>query len=418
MSAKELEIEVTALGAQGDGLADSAVGRLYVPFTLPGDRARVRLGAKKGDGYAADLTTLINPSSDRVKPVCQHFGTCGGCALQHLSTDAYRRFKRDRVEWALKKRGLDVVDIADPVILPAGNRRRTRFTARMGGRGLVLGYSGRSSHKIVDVFECPVLTPELEGLLGPLRTMLPTVHGGGALQITVTQTNSGPDMVLEGGGKLDLRKRGVLAAFAEETDLARLSWDDGNGPEPIVQRRPPTVSFGAYTIPLPAAAFLQASLEAEDWMGAFALDHVEAGPVADLFSGLGSFAFRLADKMPVTAIETDADMVDAIRQGAASHQAQKVQPERRDLFREPLTVRELNYFAAVVIDPPRAGAKAQSEVLADSDVPLIVAFSCNPASFARDSRLLVDGGYRLEKVVPIDQFRWSAHVELAAVFRR
>ncbi len=419
MAIATLDVEITAIGGQGDGLAQTDAGLLYVPLTVPGDVARVIPEAKKGEGQAARLVDIIRSSADRREPACRHFGACGGCTLQHLSDGIYVEFKRGRIVEALARRGLQGVPVAAPILVPPGTRRRTRFSARTGNGGVILGYSQRASHRLEDVYQCPVLAPALEALLTALRTALePMLTDQGPMQISAVETDSGTDLVFEAKDEPGLDIRRELADFAESADLARLSWSADGFTETIVQRRVPVIRFGDHHVALPAGAFLQASKEAEEWMAQFAQDHINTGPTADLFAGLGTFSFRLADKASVTAFETDAGMVDALRQGARSNRLDKLRAERRDLFRDPVTPMELGGYEAVVIDPPRAGAKAQSKELAESTVPLIVAFSCNPNTFARDARILVDGGYQLDLVVPIDQFRWSAHVELAAVFRR
>lgn len=419
------QVTITGLGAKGDGLADGPEGRLYVPFAVMGDVVDVAVGARKGDGHAARITTIITPSSERIDPVCAHFGQCGGCAVQHVGNDLYSAFKRDLIVDALARRGIEGISVGDPLIVPTGARRRTRLSARRTGKGLVLGYVERSGRRLVDVRTCPVLDPSLTALMAPLSDMLrDRLSAGETAHVMLTATDTGSDMVLVMPHAPDLADREAVAAFAEAHNVARISWQEGNGldvlPEPIVVRREPMVRFGAFEVLLPPGAFLQAARQAEDVMSQWALEMLDGTTlVADLFAGCGTFSGVLAGQASVTAFEEDAGMVTALNH--AARRAQTVKPvtvERRDLFRDPLMPSELNRFDGVVIDPPRAGAVAQSEQLAESDVPVIVAFSCNPSTFARDARILMDGGYRLEQVMPIDQFLWSAHVELAAVFRR
>jgi 23S rRNA (uracil1939-C5)-methyltransferase len=416
-----VEVRIAALGAQGDGIASLDGDRLYVPFTVAGDLARVLPGEKRGEGRSAQLLELLEAGPGRAEPACAHFGICGGCALQHLDPSLYTAFKRDQVVRALVQHGLDGVDVADPLTVPPGARRRTRLTARRSGGRILLGYLERGSHRMVGVTECPVVLPAIAGLLPALRVLLGELLGAkDTLHLTVTATDTGIDLMIAGERSPGLKALQAMANFAEAQDLARMTWESKQGPEPVAVRRSPAVRFGKVSVPLPPGAFLQAAAESEGWMAAMACEAAGgARQVADLFAGCGTFTGVLAERAAVWAYEASAEMVDACRRGL--NHASGLHPvtlSRRDLFREPLTVKELARFDAVVIDPPRAGARAQTETLAASVVPVVAAFSCNPATFARDARTMVDGGYRLEKVTPIDQFRWSAHVELAAVFRK
>jgi 23S rRNA (uracil1939-C5)-methyltransferase len=414
---RPIDVRVGALGAQGDGIA----GPLYVPFTVPGDLARVLPGAPRGEGRTATLIEVIEPGPHRTSPVCRHFGVCGGCALQHLDAVLYAGFKHDQVARALAHHGLGEVPVAAPMIVPRGARRRIRLTARRAGSRVLLGYLERGSHRLVDVAECPVAAPPIVGLLPPLRALVGELLGArDTLHATATATLTGVDLLLAGDRRPGLHQLQRLAAFAEAQDLARVSWETREGVEPVAVRRSAVVRFGGVEVALPPGAFLQAAVEAEAWMIDIARRATAGvGRIVDLFSGCGTFAAALAGQARVAAFEADAALVEAARAGL--NRATGLRPvtvARRDLFREPLTPRELAPFGAAVIDPPRAGARAQSEMLAASAVPVLVAFSCNPATFARDARILVDGGYVLEQVTPIDQFLWSSHVELAAVFGR
>ncbi len=416
-----IDVRITALGAQGDGIAEAGGDRLYVPFSVPGDLARVLPGEKQGEGISAELLEIVEAGPARVDPACIHFGICGGCALQHLDDASYAAFKRDQVVRALSHHGLGDVEVAAPLIVPARARRRTRLTARRSGDRVLLGYLERGSHRMVGVTECPVILPRLEALLPPLRALLADLLGvKDTLHLTLTATDTGVDLLIAGERRPNMRGLQSLAIFAEAQDLARITWDSKEGPEAVAVRRPPTVQLGRAGVPLPPGAFLQATVDSETWMMEMARDAVAgARHVADLFAGCGTFTAVLAEKSAVSAFESSAEMVEACRRGL--NHARGLHPvtlARRDLFREPLTVKELARFDAVVIDPPRAGARDQTATLAQSKVPVVAAFSCNPATFARDARSMVEGGYRLERVTPIDQFRWAAHVELAAVFKK
>ncbi|MEN3974734.1 class I SAM-dependent RNA methyltransferase [Emcibacter sp. SYSU 3D8] len=416
-----IDVHITALGAQGDGVAEVNGERVYVPFTVPGDLARILAGEKRGDGRSAELLEIIEAGPGRVTPACVHFGICGGCALQHLDDAPYAAFKRDQVVRALAHQGFRDVEVAAPLIVPPRTRRRTRLTARRSGDRVLLGYLERGSHRMVGVTECPVILPRLEALMRPLRGLLASVLGAkDTLHLTLTATDTGVDLLIAGERRPNMRALQSLAAFAEAQDLARISWESKEGVESIAVRRPPTVLLGKAGMPVPPGAFLQATKDSEDWMIDRARGAVAgAKHVADLFAGCGTFTAAIAEKSAVSAFESSAEMVDACRRGLNhAHGLHPVTLSRRDLFREPLTAKELSRFDAVVIDPPRAGAKAQTEMLAISKVPVVAAFSCNPSTFARDARAMADGGYTLEAVTPIDQFRWSAHVELAALFRK
>ncbi|HET6522843.1 MAG TPA: RsmD family RNA methyltransferase [Geminicoccaceae bacterium] len=429
-----VEIEVEAIGARGDGVArpPGGAGPVYVPLALPGDRLRVRLEARRGDGWAAREVEAL-ARAPRANPACGHFGDCGGCALQHLPTPAYLEWKRRRVVDALARRGLAgaVEVVAPPRAAPPGSRRRARlrFDGRSrqsgGGGGVRLGFRARASHRTVDVRACAVLLPSILALLPPLRRALSGLEfardGGEAL---VTATDGGLDVLLTAPREPGLADRERLAAFAAALDLARLAWrrEAGTAAEPIAARRAATVGFGGVAVEPPPGAFLQATAFGEAALREEVLGAVGAGMrLADLFAGCGALGLPAAAARGVAleAFEAEAAMVDALARAArAAGLGQRVRAAARDLERDPLRPEELGRFDVVVLDPPRAGARAQSEALAASPVPVVLMASCDPATFARDARLLVDGGYVLERVVPIDQFLWSGQVELIATFRR
>src|SRR5680860_242855 len=406
-----LEVEIARLGAQGDGIAEGPGAPLFVPFTLPGERVRLDLGE---DGKHAALLEVLDPSPERIDPVCPHFGTCGGCALQHLEEGAYLAWKRDLVVHALKSRGLDAeVEGARPVSL--GNRRRATFSLGRDGRGVVLGYRRARSHDLIDIEMCPILSPGIVARLPKLKAALAPLLGGKCeARVGVTETETGLDIVVEGVRP----KESALARLAGEAGALGLARITVGGESLMLA--PPTVRFGSAQVKLPPGAFLQASPQAEAVMTALVTEGVAgAKRIADLFAGLGTFTFGLAQTSAVDAYETDEAALDALAE-AARH-TPKLKPVRalaRDLFRSPLGGKDLDRYDAVVFDPPRAGAAAQSELLAKSKVKRLVAVSCNPGTLARDLRLLVDGGYRLTRVVPVDQFLFSSHVEVVAHLAR
>jgi 23S rRNA (uracil1939-C5)-methyltransferase len=412
----ELTVTIDHLGALGDGVAETAGGRLHIPFAAPGDRVRVTPKSKD----AATLAELLEPGPDRTGPPCRHFGTCGGCALQHLQPDYIAEWKRERVISVLARSGLGKAEVAQTIRVPPGTRRRATLAARRSGKRITFGFAGRASHRLVDLQECWILRPELARLIAPMRDCLGTLLGADeTADVALTWTETGVDLVLIRRRPLGLADREALAAFAEAADLARVSWRAGPSAvaEPVAARRLPQIRVGADLIAFAPGAFLQPSIEGEAQLVRLVEEAIAGirGPVVDLFCGLGTFAAPASRGGPVAAFDADKTAMAALQ---TAMRGRPVTAQARDLFREPLTVRELNVFAAAILDPPRAGAQAQARSLADSAVPAIAYVSCNPVSFARDAAILAEGGYRLEQVTPVDQFAWSPHVELVGVFRR
>lgn len=428
----ELTVTIDRIGAAGDGIAMLDGTPLFVPQAAPGDRMRVRVEDKRGGGLAARPLELLEAGPQRAEPPCPHFGPCGGCLLQHLAAMPYRDWKRRLVVEALARRGLAAVPVDMPRATPPKSRRRATFSARRLKRGVALGFSEHRGNRIVDLQTCMIVRPEIAALLPPLREELAALLPEGApAEVAVTRLDDGIDMVLGLPRAPGLDGLQRLAAFAEVQDLARLSWrplaprPQGRGAslEPVAHRRPGTLALDGLAVVVPPGSFLQASAEGEAILQALAAGFLcGAGRVADLFCGVGTFALPMARTAQVLALDSNAAAIAAL--AAATNAAGPVGPGSRletrvrDLDKAPLAGRELAGLDAVVFDPPRRGARAQAEALAAGPVPVVVALSCNPASFGRDARILVDGGYRLEQVVPVDQFLWSPHVELAALFRR
>ncbi len=418
---RTLDIDITELGARGDGIGRHDGQPVFVPCTVPGDHLRVRVDGRKSDGLAATALELLRAGPGRVTPPCRHFGDCGGCALQHLEDGRYGAWKRGQLVTALRRAGFDEALVAPMIAIAPGSRRRATFAFVRRQGELRLGFHARASHQVVDIAECPLLAGPLLDLLPPLRILLrDVVEDGRDGDIVATATETGLDLLIEAEARLDLFDRERLAAFAESADLARLSWRrPGAGMiEPLAHRRPAVVRFAGIGVALPPGSFLQPSPEGEQALACLVLDAVgAAGPVADLFAGCGSFTFPLARKAVVHAVEGDPAAARALK-SAADHHGARVSVECRDLAHRPLLAAELKRFQAVVFDPPRVGAAAQAEQLAQAGPPLVVAVSCNPATLARDARTLVQGGYRLIRATPVDQFPWSAHLEAVAVFER
>ena len=403
--------EIERLGGQGDGIARSESGPVYIRYALPGETVTA---ARQKD--RADLIAVVKRSPQRVEPPCRHFGTCGGCALQHLDMDAYNAWKRAKVVDALKGAGIEA-PVAPIVPCVPGTRRRVTFAGRRTAAGMLLGYHEALSHQIVDIAECPIARPEIVAKLDELRGLAAIFAAGPApFRMTVMTTASGLDIACEETGRLPDAARLAAIDFVRRAGFARLSV----GGETVVATRPPVVMFGSIAVEPPPGAFLQATVEAEDAMAALVTGHLAgAKRTADLFSGSGTFALRLASRAAVHAVESDAASLAALDRAARfAGGLRQVTTERRDLFRRPLLARELERFDGLVFDPPRAGAEDQSKQIARSAVLRVAAVSCNPVTLARDLAILIAGGYRVASVTPIDQFLWSGHVEAVALLEK
>ncbi|MGA8401653.1 MAG: class I SAM-dependent RNA methyltransferase [Stellaceae bacterium] len=415
-----IELVAESLGAQGDGIAHWDGETIFLPFTAPGDRVRVELGVRRGPGREGRVIELIEEGPHRAAPLCRHFGRCGGCALQHLAPADYRAVKLGALSAALRRVGIEPGVVAPLVTVPPHRRRARIGLARTHASSapVIVGFRERFRHALLDVEECAVLEPALFALIDPLRRAAAAIlPPGGAAEATLTRCDGGVDILIETKEKPGLVALEALAALAETHDLVRVVWRHGQEDVPVVERRPVRVVFSGVAVPFPPGAFLQASAAAEATLVAEVVAAVDKNrPALDLYAGLGTFSFALAQNGMVHAVEGDATAARALAEAAA--RMPRVTAERRDLDREPLSPAELTSYAAVVFDPPRAGARRQAEALAASTIETVIAVSCNPATFARDAALLVAGGYRLEKVMPLDQFVWTPHLELVAVFRR
>ncbi|MER8676316.1 class I SAM-dependent RNA methyltransferase [Mesorhizobium sp. M0615] len=400
---------IKRLGSQGDGVAETETGELFIPFTLPGE---IVTAARERD--RAMLMAVLETSPLRIDPACRHFTECGGCAVQHLQADAYQQWKRDKVVHALK--GI-AGDIGALVPCAPHTRRRVVLAARRADTGMLLGFHRHLSPEIIPIEECPISLPEIVAALDRLRSVADLVCATTkSFRMAVTVTGSGLDVAVYESGKLGENQRRVASNFIMANGFARLSIDD----EIVIEPKKPVVMFGTVAVAIPPGAFLQATQAAEQAMADLVGGHLKrARKVADLFAGCGSFALRLAAKSEVHAVEGDAAALSALDRGSRfATGLKRVTGERRDLFRRPLTFKELNVFDGVVFDPPRAGAEDQSKQIARSDVPFVAAVSCNPVTLARDLRILIDGGYILKSVTPIDQFLWSPHVEAVALLEK
>jgi 23S rRNA (uracil1939-C5)-methyltransferase len=408
-------IVIDRLAHRGDGVAETPDGPVFVPYTLPGEAVEVE--RVPGHPDRRHLLRIDTPSPERIEPFCPHFGVCGGCAIQHWTLARYREWKRDLVFTALSQAGLDA-PIGELIDAHGDGRRRATFHARRGTHDVVeVGFAAPRAHHIVAIDRCPVLAPSLDGAVAAAWAVAEILKPERKpLDIQVTATEAGIDMDVRGSGALNAARMTALAQLADKHRLARLTRHG----ELIAQRAVPTVTMGRARIVLPPGAFLQATAAGETALAQLVDTQVaRAKAVADLFCGLGPFALRLAERGRVAAFDADEAATTAVKAAASNTSGLKpVDAEARDLFRRPLVAQELKRFDAVVFDPPRQGAEAQAREIAKSNVPMVVAVSCNPATFARDMRILTGGGYRLGTVTPVDQFRHSAHVEIVAKLSR
>lgn len=402
------------VGHRGDGVALSGHEAVYVPYTLPGET--VEVGSVPG--HHPDRRRLLaveTASADRITPFCPHFSICGGCAIQHWQTDAYRAWKRNIVVETLAQAELDC-DVAPLVDAHGNGRRRLTLHARMSSREVIkVGFAAAGSHDIIPIDRCPILDPALSGAIDAAWALTePLIATGKPLDIQITATDNGLDVDVRGSGPLPAPVIAKLSRVAEQHRLARLTRHG----ELVLQRLPPTLQMGRTEVTLPPGSFLQATAAGEETLATQVAERIgRAKAIADLFCGVGPFALRLAETARVAAFDSDAGAITSVQKAAQTQGLKPIKAEARDLFRRPLMPQELRDHDAVVFDPPRQGADAQTRQLAASKVPVIVAVSCNVATFARDARTLVDGGYKIETVTPIDQFRHSPHVELVARFK-
>lgn len=419
-----LQLDVTRIGAGGDGLARLPDGRpCFVAGALPGERVLARLLGRRGDGQAAIAEDILAPSPERVAPPCPHVAQgCGGCSVQHWAPAAQAAWKRDRLREALDRAGFADAPVAETVTTPAGRRRRADIALRHGPGGIVAGFHRAGSADVVDLAECLVLDQRLVALLGPLREMLkrlPALRRDGSAVLNLLDT--GPDLLLRTDGSLAAEHRAMLAAFAAGHGLPRIAWALKDGPaEVAAQLGPVSIALSGVPVSPAPGAFLQASPEGAAAIVAAVLAALPAklagrGRIADLHAGLGTLSIPLAARGRVAAFEGEAAAVAALA-AAAGRAGVPVTATRRDLARQPLTVQELSAFAAVVLDPPHSGAPEQVALLARSQVPAVIYVSCNPVALARDARAFAQAGWRITAATPIDQFVHSAQTEAVVAF--
>lgn len=409
------QLVIDHVGHRGDGVAFAGGHTVFVPYTLSGET--VETGPVAGHPERRLPLRVQTASAERIAPFCQYFGACGGCAIQHWQPRAYAAWKRQIVVDALAHAGIEC-EVDDLLDAHGAGRRRITAHARHGGDGLLrVGFAAAHSHAIVAVDDCPILDPGLHGALDAARALAEVLKTTTKpLDIQVTATGGGLDVDIRGSGQLPPAMIATLSHTAEQHQLARLTRHG----ELVLIRRPPAIVIGTAQVTLPPGSFLQATAAGEEALAALVLKHCKgAKRIMDLFCGVGPFALRLAARASIAALDSDAGAVAALQKAATSTSGLKpIKVEARDLFRRPLMPQELRDYDAVVFDPPRQGAQAQAERIAASKIPIVVAVSCNAATFARDARILTDGGYRIERVTPVDQFRHTPHVELVAKFVR
>lgn len=410
---QELELAIERVAPQGDGVA---AGPVYVPFTLAGERVTAAVSGDRGE-----MQTVLHPSPEQVEPPCQHFGACGGCALQHWEHSPYLDWKVEQIRQLLGRERIETEFMAPFAAAPAARRRLALHARRRDGR-TVLGFKSRRSWDVVEIAECPIADPRLIAALPALARFATPMfqHPKSAPTLHVTWTETGLDVDVTGveakSGGLDIDARVRLAEAAAAGDFARATLAS----EMLFMARRPIVRFGVARVALPAGGFLQAVPAAEDAMARFAIEALAgAERVADLYCGAGAFTFRLAEHAWVLALDFHAPAIASLREAVAGAPGLKqIEAQPRDLDRRPLLAMEMKKLDGVLFDPPRAGAFEQAREIANSKVSRAVAVSCNPATFARDARVLVDGGFRLTRILPVDQFLWSPHIELVGLFER
>ena len=409
------QLTISRIGHRGDGIAETPAGAVYVPYTLPGETVTVEPVAGHPDRRT--LLHVDTPSPQRIVPVCKQFGVCGGCAVQHWAFADYLTWKRSLVVEALSHAGIEAPVEAIIDAHGKGRRRAVLHGRRPSANLLQVGFAAPRAHHIVAIDECPILAPSLDGCIPAAWAIAEVLRTTGKpLDIHFTASDRGLDVDVRGTGPLPPARLTELARLADKHNLARITRHG----ELALQRTEPTLKIGRADVPLPSGAFLQATAEGEAALARLVQGHAgKAKRVVDLFSGIGTFTLRLAETARVAAVDSEANTIKALERGVKSTPGLKsVEARTRDLFRNPMVAMEMKGFDAVVFDPPRQGAERQAQELAASKVPMVIGVSCDASTFARDARILIDGGYKLTSVTPVDQFRYSHHVEIVGRFER
>lgn len=417
---KEVEITIEGLGSEGDGVAKYKDKSLFVPFTVPGDKIKAEIGEGGKHGLPGKLLKVFEESPDRVAPKCQHFGACGGCSLQHISEPLYRAWIKSRIETALSHQHIYDALFDEAYISPEGARRRVSVKMVRDG-GVKIGFNRWRSHDLVDVMECPVSDPKLVTAMAVLRDIFKNAFTEIRFcRIDLTLMEGGVDVVFHLPRPPKLPEAQILLKAARDNGFARYTVIENGVPGAYAELEKPFINFGATRVFPPPGCFLQATQDGEQVLQEFVLENLgKAKNVADLFAGLGTFSFPIASRAKVLAADADKPLLAALEQTYRNTQGlKKIDILHRDLFRRPLSHLELKDFDAIVLDPPRAGALAQCQMIAASKVRKLIYVSCNPNTFGRDAKVLMEGGYTLKTIKPVGQFLWSHHVELASVFEK
>jgi 23S rRNA (uracil1939-C5)-methyltransferase len=417
------QLPIHELGPLGDGVHQSERGRVFIERALPGDVVETKVQTVAGGILRGDLIQVIEASPHRVSAPCPHYDVCGGCTVQHADDGFYRNWKTGIVRAALAREGVEPEVWCDPVFLPAGRRRRATFAAARKKNVVTLGYHRRRTHQVTDISACLIADPVLMALRAKLATALvPILQDGKEADIFIQTVDGHCEVVITGPvgqkGRPDFQVYEAAAELAHAAKINRICWRlrDRDEVELLLEVNPLLATFGALTVPLPPLAFLQPTKPGEDAIVSIIMDMLpEKGTFADLFAGCGTFTGPMLTRGPVDAYDNVAAAIRALDKAKGPKPLKAIQ---RDLYRNPIEGTETKRYDAVVFDPPRAGAEQQARALARSAVPLVIGVSCNPGTFARDARILVDGGYDLNSVTVVDQFNWSHHVELVASFYR
>ncbi len=405
-------VRITELGRKADGVAELNGARIHVPLTLPHEEVEV-----SGSGSHRLLQTIHKPSPNRIEPICPHFGVCGGCQTQHISNSSYMEWKFNLLREALTRSGIELMP--EPIVqFDTASRRRVVFNAKWAGGKLLFGFSGRRSHTIVPIDSCSVLSSNITAKLDDLRQLAQVLgNPKKPYRISVLSTQTGLDVSFYDVGNIKETQRSRAIEAALKFDIARLSLDN----EILVEARKPLLNFSGHRLVPAPGSFVQAIEDTEQAMVSLVCEHLaDCKQVADLYCGMGTFALRLAQTSTVYGAETSKPAVEALDQAwrDSGGTLKKITTEVRNLERRPLSIQELKNIDGLVFDPPRAGAEAQSRQIAKSQVRKIVAVSCNPATLARDLAVLLAGGYEIRRIVPLDQFKFTPHLEVVTLLER
>jgi len=421
-----MDVKILALGSKGDGIADTDIGRVFIPFAVPGDRVRVRIEKFSAEFCRGKIMSVLDPAPQRIDAACEHFSDCGGCSVQQLSYIKYQSWKLRIVKEALSRCKIESPNIKTLIPGHISRRRHIRFSARRLVSGTVIGFKRFGSNQIVDVKTCPVTVEKICNVIPALRDLL-----NGFLQVkenaevAITASDSGLDITLLIPKEPNLSYREIIANFAVTYDIARICWKNLNdksfeAAEPVIERRAVMVHFGKVSVKIPPDAFLQPTVSGEKTLRDIVFNAVKGSKkVIELFSGCGAFSLPLANRgVQISAFDFSEDHIFALLQAARDYGiGERVTAETRDLYRRPLVKSEFDEVGAIILNPPRTGAISQVMQIAKSKVPMVVYVSCNPNTFARDVYEMIAGGYKLEQLVPVDQFLWSPHIELVGVLK-